>query len=163
MTAYYSHMISESVVRDKWPLDSMSEISCYGDILPHPRIEQVTPWFHALFFELIKQTQTLHPVKINGFTIIDVDCVFNLRFVKLFILVFEEYKFLSNFTKYFSNITHPSSKVPIAFLTTLQKTIRFFNLSWINLELKNDSIANQTTMFCMHNNLSGPYVYVVFL
>ena len=36
-------MIFESVVRDKWPLDSMSEISCRGEITPRPRIEPATP------------------------------------------------------------------------------------------------------------------------
>ena len=38
-TYYLSHIIFESVMRDKWPLDSMSEINCHGEITPRPRIE----------------------------------------------------------------------------------------------------------------------------
>ena len=36
-------MIIESAVRDKWPLDWMSEINCHGEIAPRPGIEAATP------------------------------------------------------------------------------------------------------------------------
>ena len=41
-----SRMIPESAMRDKCPLDSMSEINCQGEIMPQPRIELVTPGLH---------------------------------------------------------------------------------------------------------------------
>ena len=43
VTNYWSHMISELMVRDKWLLDTMSEINCYREITPRLRIEPATP------------------------------------------------------------------------------------------------------------------------
>ena len=43
MTDFLYCMISESAVRDKWPLDSMSEINYHGEIMPRPKIEPATP------------------------------------------------------------------------------------------------------------------------
>ena len=43
VTGFLSHGISESVVRDKWSLDSASVIICHGEIMPRPRIEPATP------------------------------------------------------------------------------------------------------------------------
>ena len=49
---YLSHMISESTVKDKWTLDSTSEISCHGDITPLQRIEPTTLGLHPTIYQL---------------------------------------------------------------------------------------------------------------
>ena len=45
VTNFYSHMISDSAVTLKWPLDEMSEINCHWEMTPRPRIEPIAPMF----------------------------------------------------------------------------------------------------------------------
>ena len=68
-------MITESAVRYKCPLDSMSKINCHGEIAPHPRIEPATPGLQsdALPNELSGRTTILLNYGIFKLTLVNIN------------------------------------------------------------------------------------------
>ena len=51
-------MISKSAMRDKWSLDSISEINCYREITPHPKNRTSDHWITNLVVGLKKRLIT---------------------------------------------------------------------------------------------------------
>ena len=59
VTDYLSHMIFESAVKDKCPLDPMSKINCHREITSCPKIKPCDPWFIILMLSLMSKLSGL--------------------------------------------------------------------------------------------------------
>ena len=107
-TDYLSHKISESAVRDKWPLDSMSEINSHGEIhiMPPTMIEPAIPWL-----QIRCSNYWSYPGGHNHY--------FKLHRNKMFCLWYKQWKYRKNrFTLSFKVHVH----VPQKFYSLIRKT-----------------------------------------